>query len=254
MEWKLGVEHRDGLRSLVTDDHHLWILIDDAQLAFKKESFWKVVVKDFEAIGSKHIHVVIAATYDLASQGTTPYHFAEYPHILDLKLSSEEAENLYDGYARKIFFAKGWIGFRDTLLRLAGGHVGVLSGGICMLHRIYSETGKRLSESQALDALRDHRFRVNLNRCFPCRALMKDDERMAVGKAIVEGPSEGCHINGAQGSIDDPALVNLVRAGILSSEGTFTCLVAQWQYFNQFYKRPAHGPATIEDLVVQAVE
>ena len=83
---------------------------------------------------------------------------------------------------------------------------------------------------------------------------MNDDQRKAVGKTIIDGQSEGCYVNGAQGSIDDPALVNLVRAGVLSSEGTFTCLVAQWQYFNQFYKRPAHGPATIEELVVQAVE
>ena len=255
LEKKLGASLTiEEIRSLITDDHHLWILIDDAQLAFKAESFWKVVMKDFEVVGSRNIHVVIAATYDLSSQGTTPYSFGEYPHILDLKLLRQEAEALYDGYVSNIFFAKGWMGFKDTLLRLADGHVGVLSGGISMLHRIYADTNKRLSESQALDALRDHRFRVNLNRCFPCRTLMNDDQRKAVGKTIIDGQSEGCYVNGAQGSIDDPALVNLVRAGVLSSEGTFTCLVAQWQYFNQFYKRPAHGPATIEELVVQAVE
>jgi len=57
-----------------------------------------------------------------------------------------------------------------------------------MLHRIYDETGKRLSESDALDALRDHRFRVNLNRCFPCQKLMNDAQRKAVGQTIVMGP------------------------------------------------------------------
>ncbi|CAB9525247.1 expressed unknown protein [Seminavis robusta] len=119
-----------------------------------------------------------------------------------------------------------------------------------MLHRIYGDTNKPLSESQALDALRDHRFRVNLNRCFPCRALMNNQQRMAVGKTIVQGPSNDLNIDAAQGSVDDPALVNLVRAGILSSKGTFICLAAQWLYFNHFFHRPAHGQATIDELVI----
>uniref|UniRef100_A0A7S2U875 Uncharacterized protein n=1 Tax=Attheya septentrionalis TaxID=420275 RepID=A0A7S2U875_9STRA len=189
----------------------------------------------------------------MISQGTTPYTFAEYPHTLDLKLTREEGEALYDGYVNDIFFAKGWIGFKDTLLRLSGGHVGVLSGGISMLHRIFSEQGKKLSESEALDALRDHRFRVNLNRCFPCNKQMNEKQRMTVTENILNG-SRPNPINAAQGSIDEPALVQLVRAGVLISTGTFSCLVAQWLYFNSFYNRPTEGPTSIEELIFKAVK
>lgn len=134
LEGLLGVSLPVEVEKLPSDT---WILIDDAQLAFKAADFWKVVMKDLEVSRSKRIHVVIAATYDLASQGTTPYMFSEYPHLFDLRLTSEESEALYDGYMNTLFFVNGWMGFKDTLLKLAGGHVGVLSGGISMLHRTY---------------------------------------------------------------------------------------------------------------------
>jgi hypothetical protein len=40
------------------------------------------------------------------SQSSTPYTFAEYPHTLDLKLTPEEAEALYDGYVNELFLQK----------------------------------------------------------------------------------------------------------------------------------------------------
>jgi hypothetical protein len=227
-----------------------WILIDDAQLAFNAERFWKIIVKDFTRIDS--VNVVIATTYDLLSQGTTPYSFGEQKHISGLLLTPEEAEELYDGYVKDLPYARDWVAFKDTLLRLSGGHVGVLSGGIAMLHRIENDEQKRLTQPEALDALRDHRFRVNLNRCFPCKKLMNDKQRTAVTERIMGGPRSSA-INAAQGSNDDESLVQLVRAGILSFTGKFSCLVAQWLYFNGFYNRPAEGATSIEELIFQAV-
>jgi hypothetical protein len=249
LERLVGVRVPDELESLSEDT---WILIDDAQLAFEAKAFWKVAIKDVEASRSRRIQVVVAATCDLASAGTTPYIFSEYRHLYGLKLTGEESEALYDGYVSNLEWASGWIGFKDTLLRLAGGHVGVLSGGISMLHRIYGNEGKKLSESEALDALRDHRFRVNLGRCFPCQKLMEDAQRKVAGQTIMRG-STANRINASQGSMDDPALVQLARAGVLSATGAFSCLVAQWQYFNVFYSRPTEGPASVEDLIRRAV-
>ena len=157
-----------------------WILIDDAQLAFDAQRFRKIVVKDFTRIDS--VNVVIAATYDLKCQGPTPYSCGEHTHISDLLLSPEEAEELYDGYVKQIPYARDLVAFKDTLLRLAGGHVGVLSGGVAMVYRIEKEEQKRLTQSEALAALRDSRFRVNLSRCFPCKKLMNDRQRMAVSE------------------------------------------------------------------------
>lgn len=87
-----------------------WILVDDAQLAHSNEHFWKLILKDLEVSGCKRFHIVIAAAYDLRSQGTTPYIFDEYPHtgILDLKLTLEEAEELYDSYINNIFIVNRW--------------------------------------------------------------------------------------------------------------------------------------------------
>ncbi|CAB9501593.1 expressed unknown protein [Seminavis robusta] len=228
-----------------------WVLIDDAQLAFDAQRFWKIVVKDFSRIDS--VNVVIAATYDLQSQGTTPYSFGEQTHISDLLLSPEEAEELYDGYVKQIPYARDWVAFKDTLLRLAGGHVGVLSGGVAMLYRIEKEEQKRLTQSEALAALRDSRFRVNLNRCFPCKKLMNEKQRMAVSERIISKGHMLNPIDASQGSQHDESLVQLVRAGVLSSTGAFSCLVAQWLYFNSFYNRPAEGPTSIGELILQAV-
>ena len=120
-----------------------WILLDDAQLAFQNKNFWKVVVKDLEAAGRKvnNLHVVIAGTYDLASQGSPPYHFSEYRPMVDFQLTKEEAEQIYDEWMDKIYFANEWIGFKDTLLRLADGHVGVITGGISMILRVHKSNG-----------------------------------------------------------------------------------------------------------------
>ena len=250
--FELGVNAISEVRSL---DGETWILIDDAQLAFEAHLFWVTILKDLASgIFSSKIRFVIAATYDLASQGSTPYAFSEHPHVYNLKLTDEEAKNLYDGYMKEIFFAGDWPAFKDTILRLAGGHVGVLTAGINMLFQMYQHNQKKpLEEDEVLSALRDHRFRSNLQRIFPRKELMTDEQRKVVSGLILNGPR--CEpINPSQGSMDDEVLVQLVRAGILSVNGAFSCLSSQWHYCNTFYKRPATPPASIEDLVIKAVQ
>jgi hypothetical protein len=190
----------------------------------------------------------------LASHGSAPYHFTEYRPTVDFQLSKEEAEQLYDEWIDKIYFASEWIGFKDTLLRLADGHVGIITGGISMILRVQKSNGIVLSESEALKALRDDNFGVNLARCFPCEKLMDDAQRRVIGNRILTVSSNGSTIDTAEDSMDVPALVELVRCGVLSSNGNFSCLAAQWRYFNVFYNRPTNAPDSIEDLIVKAVE
>jgi hypothetical protein len=87
-----------------------WVLIDDAYLASAAERFWKIAVKDFTRCDRPNI--VIAATYDLMSQSASPYTFGEHGYITDLMLTSEEAEDLHDGYIKGILFAKMSIVFK----------------------------------------------------------------------------------------------------------------------------------------------
>ena len=113
-----------------------------------------------------------------------------------------------------------------------------------------------LSESEALQALRDDNFGVNLARCFPCENMMDDAQRNFIGERIVKISSSGSNIDTADDSTEPPALVDLVRCGVLSSNGNFTCLAAQWRYFNSFYHRPPNinEPDSIEDLIEKTVE
>lgn len=240
---KLGVGSLpDGFEQLSKQE--TWILIDDAQLAFQTECFWKVLIKDVET-SQRHIHVVVAATFDLMSQGLTPLHFAEYHHVQDLRLSAQEAEYLFDGYIKLLPWASNWEAFKDTLLRFSNGHVGVLTGGIGLLHQEYSNNQKSLTQDDALDALQGDQFRVLLQRCFPCQALMSGTQRETIANTICKGPLT-TKIDATRS--EDPC-AQLVRAGILSTNGTFSCLVAQRQYCNYFYHRPTEAPATIEELI-----
>ena len=61
-------------------------------------------------------------------------------------------------------------------------------------------------------------------------------------------------IDASQGTIDDKALVQVVRAGILSANGNFSCKLSRWHYCNTFYHRPAESPASLEDLIIKAVQ
>ena len=83
---------------------------------------------------------------------------------------------------------------------------------------------------------------------------MDDAQRRVIGNKILTVSSNGNTINAAEDSKEVPALVDLVRCGVLSSNGNFSCLAAQWRYFNVFYHRPTNGPDSIEDLIVKAVE
>jgi hypothetical protein len=115
----------------------------------------------------RSLHVVVATTYDLRSQGATPVIFQEYHHLQDLRLSAEEAVALYDGYIAKLPFATGWDAFKkDKLLKLSNGHVdvGVLTGGIGLLHQEYSNVQKRkkrITLEEALEALQEYQDNVS---------------------------------------------------------------------------------------------
>lgn len=227
-----------------------WILIDDAQLAFQAVGFWQVVIKSLENF--PNLHVVIAATHDFHHIGTTPIIFAEYPHLQDLRLSLEEAGVLYDGYIKTLPFARGWEAFKEKLLRLSNGHVGVITGGIALLHDEYYNNQKMLTMDKAFESLQSESFKHRLDLCFPHQRTMNEEQRDLVANTI-------CGIGLADGDViktndNESTLAQLVRVGILSTDGTFSCLLAQQQYFNNFYQRPSSAPNTITDLILQSVK
>ena len=147
----------------------------------------------------------------------------------------EESEEIYDGYMNLAgyTFAKDWISVRDKILRLANGHVGVLTAGLTEISAVHGDdTQKRPTEGDTLAALSGLRFRLRLDRCFPFQVL-NPEQSDEITKVICTGPLS------TRSAIDTSDSSNtrtqLVRAGILKVDGTFTCLLAQQQYFDRFY-------------------
>ena len=123
--------------------------------------------------------------------------------------------------------------------------------GISELAAVYSDdTQKRPTERDALEAFAGNRYRARLNRCFPTQ-ILTDEQRSEIAGMICRGPLPKMNAIDTSKSMD--ARSQLVRAGILKVDGTFTCLLAQQQYFNYFYNRPDHPPANLENLIRQAV-
>ena len=70
-----------------------WILIDDAQLIFGEacRGFWQATIKHLENSSLKNIGIIVAATYELNSQGSTPIVFRDYHHAEDVLFTREES-------------------------------------------------------------------------------------------------------------------------------------------------------------------
>lgn len=247
LEAELG-EPRRNLLKQTTDD--IWIFVDDAQLSFSPEydSFWNFLMKRLADVENSNVKVVIAATYDLASQGSTPIWFGNYPHAPDLRLSDSESMTLYNDNIDQLYGYgfEQWESFSDSLLRLANGHPGVIISGINMLIRLYHKLQKRLTEEDVLRGLREDFG--ELNRCFPVRELLSQAQLNAVSSAVIQ--NEGAITDDWT---DNPVLKDLARAGILREPEGFSCLAAQKQYYKSVYNRPETSPASLDELIMSSV-
>jgi len=72
----------------------------------------------------------------------------------------------------------------------------------------------------------------------------------AVRDAIVTGETSG-----TMNMSDTPELKLLVRGGILITRRNFTCMAAEWYYYNKLFpSRARKAPESIEDMIVQCVK
>lgn len=116
-----------------------------------------------------------------------------------------------------------------------------------MLLNKHAGSQKRLMEPEALGALRGNSFNHTMDRCFPRKRLMTSVQRTAFTDLIFQRPlSSDILIDTTETTTDQGSpsgtpikkelshpLLHLVRAGALSPDGTFSCLLAEWQYFRQ---------------------
>lgn len=244
---KKGVEE-DSLTAL----ENCWLILDDAQNVYDDayNSFWQFVVKD---IGSASVDdklcVIIAATYDY---GTTlsPVQFKDLPHV-HANISLEEAKELFSMHA-KIWGYQGWTKYFEALLaisRLHSGeyHIGVLIGGLRLLEESRKRPGRfDFDEAIALSLLRSGDFIGKLDRCFQLSATLPLESHDIILDVL---------LNEGDGELPESSTLDgLVRMGILTRTGKFSCLAANWYYNRRcFPTRSMYAPATLGDLVKLAV-
>lgn len=234
------------------------LLIDDAQNAYGEEydGVWQFVVKTLRNAKIKgHLFIVIATTYYIEVAGS-PVVFKALPHFPSglkgdetIALASEEADHLFSMHASRWGYGS-WLQLRDTLKELSGCHIGVIVRGLSMLENVYKSNERNsFSEEKAIDKLRDDEFLDTLSRCFSL-PLQTEENKVIFQRAIINallGTSE-------KDMTEDPLLGQLVRGGILTKTGDFTCKVVSWYYNRKFFpNRASRAPNSLDDLVVSSV-
>ena len=229
-----------------------WLILDDAQNMYDDvyDAFWPFVVKDIgSASVEDNLSVIIAATYDY---GTTrsPVQFKDLPHVHG-NISLEEANELFSMHTI-VWGYQGWKKYSEALLaisRLDSGeyHIGVIIGGIRLLEESRKRPGRVVfDEAIALSLLRSGVFIDKLDRCFQLSASLP----LASHDIILD-----VLLNEEDGELPENATLDgLVRMGILTTKGKFSCLAANWYYNRRcFPTRAMTSPETLDDLVKRAV-
>lgn len=224
------------------------------------DAFWEIIVKDIDALNVKGLFIVIAATYDL-SAGNSAVTFEDVKHV-DPYICEEEAKQLIDMHFGhwKLY---GWETLRDTLLGLSalsgqqlGGkfHIGVIMAAMRAIEefreQVRSRPSMELTEDLVLKEIRATRFVEGLGRCFFLAPGTVTDEVRDFLLWALTAPENQKKRAALLNSLIGP----LIRAGMITSEGQFSCLAAHW-YYNQmcFPNRARSAPSTLRDLIVKAV-
>lgn len=260
---------RVGFPTLPADMRKLkntWLLLDDAQEMYSEEyhRFWATVVKGVTTAGCEgEVFVVIAATYDLATP-RSPVVFALLPHV-DPNICETEAKQLIQMHLGHRGFGN-WDKFSNTVLGLsvlpghaaAAGdadddkfHIGVIMAAVRLVEIIRKLPNTTVTEETMLSYLRGGKFFCQLDRCFMlgsdtvATAKMKDQLLLALFQK--EARNQDAPLNA---SLIGP----LIRSGVLTTGGRFSCKAALWYYNNHcFPGRATVAPKTLRELIIKAV-
>ena len=152
----------------------------------------------------------------------------------------------------------GWDIFRKHVLEIskltAAGkddrhHIGVIMSAIRTLEDRKNRTSEGISENDALDALRGAAFTSQLEGCFYFEhSQVTPDMKKYLQMTLVSRPG-----NGVEDFSRSP-IGPLLRAGIINTDGKFSCLAANWYYNrNCFPGRPLDGPGSLRELIFKAI-
>ena len=233
-----------------------WILIDDAQRGYTAdfEDMWAFIVKDLKY--NPNIKVVIAATHDMTTLGS-PAAIGQLPHVF-ANFSDSEVSELLEKFCINFnvdindeHWASYWSAVRDlSLIKTSGGaeyHIGVILNCLMDLERTRKVPNETFDGRVSQENLLKSDFIRGFDRCFAVNTEMIQDAATRDKLTdILLGLSPG---------VMPEKLKPLVRAGVLTRQGTFTCQAATW-FYNQIYfpGRADSLPGSLQELVEQAVE
>jgi hypothetical protein len=245
----------NDLEKLKALEIQTWLLLDDAQNCYHPdfEPFWKFVVKALSTADvERNVFVVIAATYNLSTP-TSPVSFDGLKRIRP-DVTEKEARRLFQMHA-EAWGLTDWVVFQETLIDISKlssespesfYHIGVVMAGVRMLDD--QTKPEPWTEEFALAALRKGDFTIYLDRCFklPHQLPVGYKERLV---DVVTGGGQDVFLD------DADALADFVKAGLLTSRGTFSTLAANWYYNRRcFPNRAAYAPRSLDELVIKATK
>lgn len=237
----------------------MWILIDDAQRGYTKDfdNMWEFLIKD---VGARNpdIKVVIASTHDMTTLGS-PAAIGLLPHVF-ANFSRTEVTTLIANFCRNFGIPTDdpdwndyWSAVQElSLIESASGaeeyHVGVILRCLLELERRRKIPSKTPMNGKGAQLhLRGSNFLQGFDRCFAVDAEMIQDPTMrdSLSRVLL-----GLH----QGVLPD-CLKPLVRAGVFTARGRFSCQAANWFYNQLHFPNRANAlPNSLQDLVVGAVK
>eukprot|EP00978_Attheya_sp_CCMP212_P045530 scaffold350139_cov29-Attheya_sp.AAC.1 len=104
-------------------------------------------------------------------------------------MTDDEAEELFVERARDRDWAT-WADFKETLMGISNGHIGVFMQGLRMLEGMRVAAPRRpLTEEHALHLLRGSKFFDRLERCFPDPGVIPQDQRDHILNSVVHAAS-----------------------------------------------------------------
>jgi hypothetical protein len=231
-----------------------WIIIDDAQRGYSEEcdDLWSFLVKDVK--GNKNIKVIIAATYDMVTLGS-PAALGSLEHVFE-NFTGDEVSLLIQQFCSR-YPSKGWANWEVFWLMVkdisALGtnyrfHVGVVVKCLKVLESFAKsqQPTTELNEDLATRRMHQATFLGNLDRCFAINQEMiaSLETRTLLTSLLVGQIQDGV----------PQLLAPLVRAGVLSDKGRFSCQAALWFYNTIYFNgRALAMPTSLEDLIVKAV-
>jgi hypothetical protein len=236
----------------------MWILIDDAQRGYAKkfDNMWEFLVKDLGA-KNRDIKVVIASTHDMTTLGS-PAAIGLLPHVF-ANFTRTEVTALIGSFCGNFEIPTDpdwedyWNAVQEmSLIQVESDaeeyHVGVILRCLLELERVRKiPHNSPMNGKRAQLHLRGSHFLQGFDRCFAVDAAMIQDTAM---RYSLTGVLLGLH----RGVLPD-CLKPLIRAGVCTAHGTFSCQAANW-FYNQlhFPNRASTLPQSPQDLIVGAVK